>query len=126
MWWIGRKGNRSGTPEACQDAFGMSWGFAVRSSLRECNGKSMKLEDLQIYQLSIEIGEKIWQIVESWGYFEKDTVGKQLVRAADSIAANISEGYGRFHYQENKHFCYYSRGSLQETLPGLIKHIAVR
>jgi four helix bundle protein len=60
-------------------------------------------------------------IVSKWDYFAKDTVGKQLVRSVDSIAANLSEGYGRFHYKENKQFCYYSRGSLYETKTWLKK-----
>lgn len=75
----------------------------------------MKLEELNVYNLSMELGEIIWGIVEKWNYFEKDTIGKQLVRAADSIAANIAEGYGRYHFKENKQFCFYSRGSLFET-----------
>lgn len=75
----------------------------------------MKLEELQVYQLSMGIGEKIWSIVIDWSYFEKDTIGKQLVRAADSVAANLSEGFGRFHFKEAKNFSYYSRGSLYET-----------
>lgn len=54
-------------------------------------------------------------------YFEKDTIGKQFVRAADSIAANLSEGFGRYFYKENKQFCYYSRGSLYETKTWLSK-----
>jgi four helix bundle protein len=37
------------------------------------------------------------------------------VRAADSIAANISEGYGSYHFKESKNFGYYARGSLIET-----------
>ena len=81
----------------------------------------MKLEELQVYQLSMEISESIWNIVIKWGYFEKDSMGKQLVRSADSMAANLSEGFGRFHYKENKHFCYYSRGSLFETKTWLQK-----
>ncbi len=72
----------------------------------------MKLEGLKVYELAMNIGEKIWVVVSKWDYFAKDTAGKQLVKSADSIAANISEGYGRFHYKENKQFCYYSRGSL--------------
>jgi four helix bundle protein len=60
-------------------------------------------------------------IVEKWNFFEKDTLGKQLTRSADSIAFNISEGYGRFHYAENKHFCYYSRGSAYETATAITK-----
>lgn len=75
----------------------------------------MQLEELEVYRLGMEVADKIWALVVKWDYFEKDTVGKQLVRAIDSVAANQSEGYGRFFYKENKQFCYYSRGSLLET-----------
>ena len=81
----------------------------------------MKLEELQVYNLSMEMGEKIWEIVNGWDYFKKETIGKQLMRAVDSIAANLSEGFGRYHYKENINFCYYSRGSLFETKTWLIK-----
>ncbi len=81
----------------------------------------MNLDELQVYQISIEIGEKIWNIAKKWNYFEKDTVGKQLVRAIDSVSANISEGFGRFHYKESKKFYYYSRGSLFESKTWLEK-----
>jgi four helix bundle protein len=74
-----------------------------------------KLEELEVYQLAERLGDAIWDSVIRWDYFAKDTVGKQLVRAADSIAANLSEGYGRYSYRENIQFCYYARGSLEET-----------
>lgn len=45
----------------------------------------------------------------------QDTVGKQVIRSSDSIAANIAEGYGRYFYKENRQFCFYSRGSILET-----------
>lgn len=80
-----------------------------------------KLDDLQVYQMSMEIAEMIWKIVEKWNYMAKETMGKQLIRASDSVAANLSEGYGRFSYNENKLFCYYSRGSLFETKTWLTK-----
>lgn len=73
------------------------------------------LEDLEGYQLAESFGDEIWFVVDEWNYFAKDTVGKQLTRAADSISANIAEGYGRYHYKENKNFCYFSRGSIIET-----------
>ena len=73
------------------------------------------LNDLEIYREAMDIGEEIWSIVLGWDYFAKDTIGKQVVRSADSIAANLSEGYGRFHFKENQKFCYYSRGSAEET-----------
>ena len=73
------------------------------------------LEDFNAYQLALELGEDVWKTVEKWNYFQEDTLGKQLVRAVDSIAANLSEGLGRYHYKEVKNFSYYSRGSLFET-----------
>jgi four helix bundle protein len=84
-------------------------------------GKSLKLEELEVYKVAIEIGEHVWTIVDKWEYFPKKTLGAQYVDAADSIALNISEGYGRFHYRENKNFCYYSRGSAKEALTATIK-----
>ena len=83
--------------------------------------KGLRLEDLEVYKVAMEVGEIVWEIVSRWGYFEKKTFGAQFVAAADSIAFNISEGYGRFHYRENKNFCYYSRGSAKETLTGVNK-----
>jgi len=71
--------------------------------------------DLDIYQQSLEIGECVWNIVLKWEYFSKRTVGGQFVEAADSIASNIAEGYGRYFYKDRKQFYYYSRGSLLET-----------
>lgn len=74
------------------------------------------LEDLEVYKRAFALSDAIWEEIALWkDFFVRDTIGKQLVRAADSIDANIAEGYGRFHYKENKNFCYYSRGSLLET-----------
>jgi len=81
----------------------------------------MKLEELRVYQLSLNLAEEIWMIVVKWDYFSKDTIGKQLVRSADSVSANLSEGFGRYFYKEEKQFCYYSRGSLYETKTWLTK-----
>ena len=79
------------------------------------------LEKLEVFQLSNEIGEIVWGLVSGWKYFEKDTVGKQLVKSADSISANIAEGYGRYFFKENIQFCYYARGSLLETKVWIMK-----
>lgn len=79
------------------------------------------LEELEVYQLAEIFSDEIWFIVHEWDYFAKDTVGKQIVRSADSIGANIAEGYGRYHYKENRNFCYFSRGSIIETKGWLTK-----
>ena len=81
----------------------------------------MKLEELKVYQESMELGEEVWNFVIKWNNFSKDTMGKQLVKAADSIAANLSEGFGRYHFREKKNFGYYSRGSLYETKTWITK-----
>lgn len=79
------------------------------------------LEDFKVYNLAMDLGEKVWSIVSEWDNFHQDTIGKQLVKACDSIAANLSEGLGRYHFKEMKNFSYYSRGSLFETKTWLTK-----
>jgi len=72
-------------------------------------------ENLRVYQLSERLADTVWEIVRSWDGLARDTVGKQLVRAADSIGANIAEGTGRGSHQDNRRFVRISRGSLYET-----------
>jgi four helix bundle protein len=72
-------------------------------------------KDLAVYQLAEELADAVWEIVRGWDVLARDTVGKQLIRAADSIGANIAEGCGRFSYQDNRRFVRIARGSLYET-----------
>jgi len=81
----------------------------------------MKLEDLEIYNLSMTLSDKVWDFVIKWEYFAKDTVGKQWVRASDSVSANISEGFGRNTYRDSRSFYYIARGSLYESKTWLDK-----
>ncbi|MEW6130893.1 MAG: four helix bundle protein [Acidobacteriota bacterium] len=76
---------------------------------------STSFENLQVYKLSERLADDIWEIVTQWDLFAKDTVGKQIVKAADSIGANIAEGTGRGSYQDNRRFVRVARGSLYET-----------
>lgn len=76
---------------------------------------------MRIYQLAMQLAEKVWEIVMKWDSFEKYSIGKQYTEAADSIGSNISEGFGRFHFKDSKNFLYYSRGSLFETRTWTIK-----
>ncbi len=69
----------------------------------------------------MNIGEIVWKTTATFDQFSKRSIELQWVRAADSIAANISEGDGRYSYKENKLFCYYARGTLYETRTWLIK-----
>ena len=76
---------------------------------------------MEIYQLGMKIGDNVWSFVDKWDNWLKATIGKQLVRAADSIAATFSEGYGRYTYKDRRNFCYISRGSMFETRTWLTK-----
>ncbi|MCK4891897.1 MAG: four helix bundle protein, partial [Candidatus Pacebacteria bacterium] len=55
-------------------------------------------------------------MVVKWDYFEKDTVGKQFIRAIDLISANIAEEFGRYSKKDKMKFYRYSFGSLKESL----------
>lgn len=79
------------------------------------------LEKLAVYNASEAFSDEIWNLVDKWNYFQKDTIGKQMTKAADSISANIAEGYGRYYYKESKQFYFYARGSIQETKAWLSK-----
>jgi four helix bundle protein len=72
-------------------------------------------ENLQVYQLAERLADDLWRIVIEWDFFAKDTVGKQLIRAADSIGANIAEGTGKGSFKDNRRFVKIARGSLYET-----------
>jgi four helix bundle protein len=73
------------------------------------------LETLEVYQLSETFSDKIWKVVAGWDQFLKWGIGSQMTRSADSVSANIAEGYGRHYYAESKKFYFYARASLMET-----------
>jgi four helix bundle protein len=79
------------------------------------------LEDLEVYKVAMEIGDSVWETVDGWRAFERYSTGKQFVEAADSIAANIAEGYGRYHFNDSRNFYFFARGSLLETKTWLRK-----
>jgi len=82
-----------------------------------------RLEDTRVYVEALAIADEIWEEVAIWKWFERDTVGKQLVRAADSVSANIAESYGRHNTGDVVLFLYYARRSLYETKDWLQKAI---
>jgi len=77
--------------------------------------KIESFEDLDVYRLAEDLGDRVWDIVTTWPDFPRNSLGYQFVKSADSIGANLAEGFGRFHFAENRQFARISRGSLYEV-----------
>lgn len=63
----------------------------------------------------MKLSDEVWHMVNKWDFFNKDTMGKPMISAADSVATNIAEGFGRYQYIEVRQYGYYARGALFET-----------
>lgn len=74
-----------------------------------------RFTDLHAHKRARKIAEEIWQTVILWENFCKFSIGDQFVRAADSISANLAEGFGRYHKKDKIKFYYYALGSVYET-----------
>ena len=83
--------------------------------------KYLSVSDIDCYKTAFKLSNQVWDIVNSWSNFEKDTIGRQLVRSIDSISANIAEGFGRFTKKDKIRFYQISKGSLQESMDWLNK-----
>ena len=77
-------------------------------------------EDLDVWKQGRKVQSKIREIVKLFPKCEQYRLTDQMIRSSRSVPRNIAEGYGRFHYQENIHFCRIARGSLTELLNDLI------
>ncbi|MEA3386452.1 MAG: four helix bundle protein [Thermodesulfobacteriota bacterium] len=82
-----------------------------------------RVYELDVYKLAEELSDMVWQDFDRWNKKVQNTVGYQIIRSSDSIAANIAEGYGRYTPADRKKFYLYSRGSLEETKSWLRKLI---
>jgi len=76
-------------------------------------------EGLKVWQLGRKFRKKIYEISRKFPKEEIYCLVQQIRKAAISITANIAEGHGRYHYQENIQFCRVSRGSINEVLDHL-------
>jgi len=72
-------------------------------------------ENLEVYHLAERLADNIWNAVQRWESVARHTVGRQIIRSADSIGANIAEGSGRGSFIDNRRFVRMARGSLYET-----------
>lgn len=82
-----------------------------------------EIVELDVYNLAEELSDMIWFDYDNWSVKAQNTMGYQIIRAADSIAADLAEGYGRFTPADRKRFYLYARGSFEETKAWLRKAI---
>ncbi len=78
-------------------------------------------EDLEVWQVARALRREFAELTKRLSSNERYRLVDQILRASRSVTANIAEGYGRFHYQENIQFCRQARGSLFE----LVDHLTV-
>ena len=72
------------------------------------------LRDLEVYKLARELSKIGWEIYEPFDWQMRKIIGDQFIESTDSVGANITEGYGRFHYLDKIKFYYNARASLNE------------
>ena len=76
--------------------------------------------DIEAWKMARKLRIAVYRVIKKLPIEEKYDLASQLRRVAISCTANIAEGYGRFHFQENIQFCRISRGSMYETQDHLI------
>jgi four helix bundle protein len=81
------------------------------------------IQELDVYNLAEQLSDIIWFANDKWDFKTQNTIGFQVIRSSDSIAANLAEGYGRYSANDRRKFYLYSRGSFEETKCWLRKAI---
>lgn len=88
--------------------------------MKDNSVKVRTFEDLEVWKLTRKLRNDIYEVSKYFPKEEKYCLTSQTRDASVSVTANLAEGYGRFHFQENIQFCRISRGSLYETIDHLI------
>jgi four helix bundle protein len=89
----------------------------------------MKYEDftkMPVYTKSIDLLEKIYNILKSYPVDEKYIIVSDMKRAVNSISHNIAEGFGRFEAKDKTRFYKISRGSAYELISQLIVSLKLK
>jgi four helix bundle protein len=69
---------------------------------------------LDVYRLATELADEVHRSVRRWPALDRSTMGPQIIRAADSVGANIAEAVGRWHEPDKRRLLVIARGSLNE------------
>ena len=74
-----------------------------------------QFRSLVAYRVAAELSDELHLVVRRWPSFDRSVLGLQLLRAADSVHANIAEAAGRWTPKERRRHLLIARGSLYET-----------
>ena len=85
-----------------------------RDMRMESKSEVRDFTDLVVWQAARAFRKNVYLVSRGFPKQETFELGSQMRRAAVSVTANLTEGYGRFSYQENMQFCRQSRGSVHE------------
>ncbi|MCX6220095.1 MAG: four helix bundle protein [Bacteroidia bacterium] len=79
-----------------------------------------------MYQISRQLSAIVWKIFCRMNLEDKKYMGDQFLRSADSVGANIAEGYGRYHYLDKVRFYHNARGSHLEAFTHWLELLSER
>ena len=79
-----------------------------------------KVEDLKIWQKSIELAKAVYALASKLPSDEKYGLVSQIKRSVTSIPSNVAEGAGRNTNNEFKHFLSIANGSAYELQTQLL------
>jgi four helix bundle protein len=71
--------------------------------------------ELEVWRQARELKLFVYDLIVQFPGEERYSLTDQLKRSVRSIGANIAEGYGRYSYKDQVHYCVQARGSLAET-----------
>jgi four helix bundle protein len=69
---------------------------------------------LEVYRRVAALADQLYAEAVTWPLFERRTIGEQLVRAADSVGANLAEADGRYGPADQRRILFIARGSALE------------
>jgi four helix bundle protein len=82
---------------------------------RDFLGVPTTFKELVAYRRAVALADEVHDHVVNWPKADLWSSGIQLLRAVDSVGANIAEATGRWHTPDRRRFLYIARGSLMET-----------
>lgn len=76
---------------------------------------SKSFYDLEVWQSGFGLLQEIYKITRSFPKFEQYALTSQMIRAANSVIANVAEAHGRFYYADKIRVFYIARAEINEV-----------